>query len=113
MSMSEWLQRNELETVAGRHIEQPGEAEEFKFLSDEFFERWGSKPSPKASKYHREIKPGVTVDVYDVLQAWRVDNPALQHLIKKALQAGQRGHKSRDEDLADIVASAIRARELG
>lgn len=23
MSMSEWLQRNELETVAGRHVEQP------------------------------------------------------------------------------------------
>ena len=109
MSFTEWLQRKEVETVAGRHVDQPEEAEEFKFLSDEFFEKW----APKASKYHREIKPGVIVDVYDVLQAWRVDNPALQHLIKKALQAGQRGHKSRDEDLKDIVDSAVRARELG
>lgn len=109
MSFTEWLQRKEVETVAGRHVAQDEQTEEFKFLSDEFFARW----APKASKYHREIKPGVKVDVYDVLQAWRVDNPALQHLIKKALQAGQRGHKSRDEDLADIVASAIRARELG
>ena len=64
------------------------------------------------SKYHREIKPGVWVDVYDVLQAWGVRNPALQHLIKKALAPGERGHKTLDQDMADIVASAERAREL-
>lgn len=64
------------------------------------------------SKYQREIKPGVWVDVYDVLAAWAVDNPALQHLIKKALQPGERGHKTREQDLADITASAIRAQEL-
>lgn len=65
------------------------------------------------SKYHREIKPGVFVDVYDVLAAWKVDNPALQHLIKKALQPGERGHKTRQQDLCDIVSSALRAKELG
>lgn len=64
-------------------------------------------------KYHREIKPGVWVDVYDVLNAWGVSNPALQHLIKKALQPGQREHKDRATDLEDIVKSAIRAKELG
>ncbi|MBY6111194.1 hypothetical protein KUV74_12400 [Halomonas sp. DP1Y21-3] len=64
------------------------------------------------NKYHREIKPGVWVDVYDVLAAWAVDNPALQHLIKKSLQPGERGHKTREQDLADIVASAKRAQEL-
>jgi hypothetical protein len=36
------------------------------------------------SKYTREIKPSVYIDVYDVLKAWNVTNPALQHLIKKA-----------------------------
>ena len=64
------------------------------------------------SKYHREIKPGVWVDVYDVLRAWGVKNPALQHLIKKALAPGERGHKTLEQDMADIVASAKRAREL-
>ena len=39
MSFTEWLQRKEVETVAGRHVEQPEEAEEFKFLSDELFAR--------------------------------------------------------------------------
>ena len=64
------------------------------------------------NKYLREIKPGVWVDVYDVLSAWGVLNPALQHLIKKALQTGERGHKTRGQDLQDIIDSAIRAKEL-
>ena len=64
------------------------------------------------SKYTKTIH-GVPVDVYDVLQAWGVSNPALQHLIKKALQCGQRGHKDNAQDLQDIIDSAIRAKELG
>lgn len=69
--------------------------------------------APEAdNKYLHEIKPGVFADVYDVLMAWNVTNPALQHLIKKALQAGDRGHKSREQDLQDIIDSAIRAKEL-
>ena len=64
------------------------------------------------SKYTKTIH-GVPVDVYDVLQAWGVTNPALQHLIKKALQCGQRGHKDNEQDLQDIIDSAIRAKELG
>lgn len=64
------------------------------------------------NKYLREIKPGVWVDIYDVLKAWDVTNPALQHLIKKAAQPGERGHKTREQDLQDIIDSAIRAKEL-
>jgi hypothetical protein len=66
----------------------------------------------KSNKYLREIKSGVMVDVYDVLTAWDVRNPALQHLIKKALQAGNRGHKDLETDMQDIIDSAIRAKEL-
>lgn len=71
-----------------------------------------SKPVQR-SKYHREIKPGVWIDVYDVLQAFDVRSSALQHVIKKALAAGQRGHKDRATDLDEIVQSAVRAKELG
>ena len=63
------------------------------------------------SKYTKYIR-GNPVDVYDVLQAWNVTCPALQHLLKKALQAGNRGNKTLREDLQDIVDSAIRAQEL-
>lgn len=64
-----------------------------------------------ARKYDRQLK-GVTIDVYDVLQAFNVTNPALQHLIKKALCAGLRGHKGRQQDLNEISESARRAIEL-
>lgn len=63
-------------------------------------------------KYNREIKPNVFVDVYDVLQAFNVTNPALQHLIKKALAVGQRGHKDAAEDYQDVIDSAKRAKDL-
>ena len=104
LARREWLAKHETELLAGKAIPPKridGPVGEF------------AATPPKGSKYLREIKSGVMVDVYDVLQAWGVTNPALQHLIKKALQTGQRGHKSREEDLQDIVASAIRARELG
>lgn len=66
---------------------------------------------PKENKYIRECK-GIKIDVYDVLQAFDVTNPALQHLIKKALCTGIRGHKNKEQDLQDIIDSAIRAKEL-
>lgn len=62
-------------------------------------------------KYDRQCK-GVVIDVYDVLQAFEVVNPALQHLVKKALCAGLRGHKKREQDLVEILESAKRAIEL-
>lgn len=66
----------------------------------------------KNCKYTKEIKPGVVVDVYDVLRAWEVQNPALMTMIRKALQVGNPGHKSKVEDMDDIIACAVRAKEL-
>lgn len=63
------------------------------------------------SKYTRMCK-GVPIDVYDVLVAFNVTNPALQHLVKKALCAGLRGHKDKAQDMAEILESAQRAVEL-
>ena len=75
-----------------------------------------SPPEPHVpSKYTRPITGacGTTdVDVYDVLKAFDVTCPALQHLIKKALCVGIRGHKTRTQDLNDILSSAQRAVEL-
>lgn len=67
-------------------------------------------------KYNVLISNGdgevMTVDVYDVIDAFGVKCPALQHLIKKALNAGTRGHKNELTDLEDIQASASRAISL-
>lgn len=65
----------------------------------------------KPSKYQRQVK-GVTIDVYDVLVAWGVTNPALQHAIKKLLQPGQRGAKDIVQDLIESGQAISRAIEL-
>lgn len=54
----------------------------------------------------------VIVDVYRVLDAYKVSCPALAHLIKKALCVGLRGHKDTEQDLQDIIDSAVEAQRL-
>lgn len=76
---------------------------------------WECKDSEEEkpmNKYKREIKPGVEVDIYDVLIAWNVTNPAIQHAIKKLLQPGQRGNKDATQDLQEAMLSIGRAIEL-
>ena len=65
----------------------------------------------QSSKYNRPCK-GITLDVYDVLQAFAVTNPATQHAIKKLLCAGLRGHKDKMQDLTEALKSIERAIEL-
>jgi len=66
----------------------------------------------KRSKYHREIKPGVWVDVYSVLVAFGVTNPADAHAIKKMLMPGRRGAKDSIQDRKEAIASIERAIEI-
>ena len=63
------------------------------------------------SKYDRIIK-GVSVDVYDILTAFNVTNPATQHAIKKLLMPGQRGAKDTIQDLEEAYKSIFRAIEI-
>jgi hypothetical protein len=54
----------------------------------------------------------IIIDVYDVLQAFDVTNPATAHAIKKLLVAGGRGYKDVQQDLDEAVLSIQRAKEL-
>ncbi|MCF6207605.1 MAG: hypothetical protein L3J47_12070 [Sulfurovum sp.] len=63
------------------------------------------------NKYQRECK-GITIDVYDVLVAFNVTNPATAHAIKKLLMPGVRGHKDKLTDLKEAKESIVRAIEL-
>lgn len=63
------------------------------------------------NKYIRKIH-GVDVDIYDVLKAWNVTNPAIAHGIKKLLQPGARGTKSKRQDIEEARQSIVRALEL-
>ena len=63
------------------------------------------------SKYHKQIR-SESIDVYDVLVAFDVKCPAIQHAIKKLLMPGQRGEKTYLQDLNEAKASIDRAIEL-
>jgi len=63
------------------------------------------------SKYHVKIN-GKWSDVYDVLLAFGVTNPADQHAIKKMLMPGKRGHKDGIKDREEAIVSLKRAIEL-
>ena len=68
------------------------------------------------SKYDRKIigidGTVTTVDVYRVLDAFGVSDPATQHAVKKMLCMGLRGHKDYLTDLNDSIESLQKAREL-
>ena len=51
----------------------------------------------------------IVLDVYRVLNGFEVKDAALQHLTKKALCVGLRGHKDTRQDLVDILDSAKEA----
>lgn len=63
------------------------------------------------NKYTRQVK-GADIDIYDVLRAWDVTCPAIQHAVKKLLAPGQRGHKDRITDLREALASVQRGIEM-
>ena len=63
------------------------------------------------SKYHVECKSQM-IDVYDVLKAFNVVNPATQHAIKKLLKGGERGFKDVNKDYQEAIDSILRAIEL-
>jgi len=55
---------------------------------------------------------GQWVDVYDILTAYSVTNPADAHAIKKMLCPAQRGAKDGIQDRQEAIASLERAIEL-
>lgn len=66
----------------------------------------------KHRHYFKDASNIAEIDVYAVLKLFDVTDPCLQHIVKKALCAGKRGHKDMMEDLQNIVDTAIRAVEL-
>lgn len=69
----------------------------------------------KENKYKRKFGSGplyFMADVYDVIKAFGVTNPATAHAVKKLLCAGQRGVKGSVQDLQEAITAIERAIEL-
>ena len=66
----------------------------------------------KHGHYKRDVSQLKTLDVYRLLDLFNVTCPVAQHVIKKALVAGKRGHKDTVRDWQDIQDSAMRKLEM-
>lgn len=62
------------------------------------------EPQPTTSSYHRTIH-GVTLDIYDVAEAYEIDSHRVFHAVKKLVLAGRRGHEDREQDLREAIVS--------
>lgn len=71
-----------------------------------------SSEKPNTSNKYKRKVPTLEIDVYDILKAFNVVNPATQHAVKKLLCAGDRGYKDKVQDLKEALASINRAIEL-
>lgn len=66
----------------------------------------------KHSHYFRDVSKLDKIDIYMFLHLFNVTDPCLQHIIKKAACAGQRGAKDFDKDVKEICDTAIRLLEM-
>jgi len=71
----------------------------------------GTKLELKKNKYQRQV-PTTNIDVYDVLKAFEVTQPAVAHAVKKLLAPGKRGAKTWLQDIGEARDSLIRAIEM-
>lgn len=65
----------------------------------------------KHSHYFRPF-PYENIDIYRFLEVFEVACPAAQHIIKKAVATGKRGHKDLQRDWQDILDSAQRKLDM-
>lgn len=49
------------------------------------------------------------IDFYEIAKRYKIADPAVQHILKKCLAVGERGHKDLETDLKDILKTAKRA----
>ena len=66
----------------------------------------------KYPHYFKGVAHLETVDVYRVLSLFKVNDPCIQHAIKKLLCAGDRGDKSMIKDITEARDSLNRHLEM-
>lgn len=64
------------------------------------------------SHYFKDVSRLEVVDVYRVLELFRVVDPCIQHAVKKLLVAGGRGTKDLERDISEAIATLERWKEM-
>lgn len=71
----------------------------------------GTKPREN-NHYFIDVSDVNEVDFYEIAKRYNVTDPAVQHILKKCLAIGNRGHKDLETDLKDILKTAKRALQI-
>jgi hypothetical protein len=66
----------------------------------------------KHSHYFKDVSKLNYIDVYRVIDLFKIQHPCLQHAVKKLLVSGGRGHKDEDRDIQDVIDSCVRWQEM-
>ena len=109
MECSDIVDLDSFQNILWQRHTQPEELPFMDSLNDQYAE---IEQVRKHRHYFKDVSNIAEIDVYTVLKLFDVTDPCLQHIVKKALCAGKRGHKDMMEDLQNIVDTAIRAVEL-
>lgn len=71
------------------------------------------KVEKKHNHYFKDVSKLNEIDVYRVIDLFKVTDPCLQHALKKLLVTGGRdGQKSKEQDVLDVIASCNRWLEM-
>lgn len=73
---------------------------------------FNTAPAVKHSHYKKPVARLKFLDIYRILKLYAVTDPCLQHIVKKALCAGQRGAKDFRQDVQEIADTAQRCLEM-
>jgi hypothetical protein len=89
-------------------------AEKYKGLNPDMviIDEFVNVPPRPHNHYFKDVSHLKTIDVYRVLDLFEVDNPCIQHAVKKLLVAGGRGAKNFERDLREAVDSINRALQM-
>lgn len=68
--------------------------------------------SDVGKKYYIDVSNQDSIDIYYILSAYNVTNPAVFHAVKKCLMAGRRGYKNKTQDLREAIEALERGIEL-
>ena len=67
--------------------------------------------SEKHNHYFRDC-PYDKIDVYRIIDIFEITDPVAQHILKKCIATGKRGHKDEKRDWQDILDSAQRRLDM-
>ena len=62
--------------------------------------------------YKRDVSNLKVIDVYRIIELFEITCPVAQHVLKKSMAAGKRGHKGLRKDWQDIIDSGMRKLQM-